>query len=458
MQSDRRYAPSNSGILVEFLSVPVVAGFTSSAALIIGSLQLKGILGLKFEAETFVGIWKNIACLITESRIYDCILGSSCFVVLLLLRALKDVNLSDKMPVSRQKLLKKILWFISTGRNALIVVICSGVAYYLETIEIMPFSLTGHIDGGLPHVMIPQFRTTVGNTTLEFLDMCSHLGSSIVMVPLISLLGNVAIAKAFSTGKVLDATQEMVTLGLCNVVGSFMQSMPVTGAISRSAVSHASGVRTPLAGIYTGVLVILALNLLTPYFYYIPKATIAAVILCAVIFMVEVSLVPKMWKTSKRDLVPALVTVVACMSLGVEMGIIAGIAIELLFLLYWTARPSVSVETKSSSSGSEYVLVTPCSNLLFPSVDLLRRAVSKSGGSPSTPAVVSLQHARRADYTAAAGARDIMRDCTARGFQVFFTDVSPDVAAVLAGLGVAVVDGERELDAKLAGELIVYTP
>ncbi|EZA61749.1 Sodium-independent sulfate anion transporter [Ooceraea biroi] len=98
----------------------------------------------------------------------------------------------------------------------------------------------------------------------------------------------------------LDATQEMLTLGLCNVIGSFFHSMPVTGSFSRSAVNNASGVRTPLGGMYTGILVILALTLLTPYFYYIPKATLSSVIISAVIFMVEVGMILPIWKCNSE--------------------------------------------------------------------------------------------------------------------------------------------------------------
>ena len=87
----------------------------------------------------------------------------------------------------------------------------------------------------------------------------------------------------------------MMTLGICNIIGSFFQSMPVTGAFSRSAVNHASGVRTPLGGLYSGVLIVL-----TPYFFYIPKATLASVIICAVIFMVEIKLVSYIWKTNSE--------------------------------------------------------------------------------------------------------------------------------------------------------------
>lgn len=90
-----------------------------------------------------------------------------------------------------------------------------------------------------------------------------------------------------ATGKMLDATQEMLALGLCNVFGAFFKSMPTCGAFTRSAVSQASGVRTPLSGLYTGIIILLALSLLTPFFSFIPRATLASILCCAVAFMVS---------------------------------------------------------------------------------------------------------------------------------------------------------------------------
>merc|ERR1711860_336058 len=97
-------------------------------------------------------------------------------------------------------------------------------------------------------------------------------GPAVIILPLIAILENVAIAKAFSGGKPIDASQEMIALGICNVMGSFVSSMPTTGSFSRTAVNSASGVRTTLGGIFTGSLVILALAVLMPYCAYIPKA------------------------------------------------------------------------------------------------------------------------------------------------------------------------------------------
>lgn len=98
----------------------------------------------------------------------------------------------------------------------------------------------------------------------------------------------------------MDATQELFAIGVCNVASSFVQAYPTTGSLSRSAVNNSSGVRTPLGGLYTGLLVLIALLFFTPYFFYIPKASLAAIIIAAVVFMVEVKVVKPMWRTKSE--------------------------------------------------------------------------------------------------------------------------------------------------------------
>lgn len=93
----------------------------------------------------------------------------------------------------------------------------------------------------------------------------------------------------------------MLALGLCNIASSFVQAMPVSGALSRGAVNHSSGVKTTFGGVYTGIIVLLSLHFFTPYFSYIPKAALAAVIIAAVVFMVELHVVKPMWKTKSNS-------------------------------------------------------------------------------------------------------------------------------------------------------------
>lgn len=107
-----------------------------------------------------------------------------------LFEALKDVKISNEV-------FKKFLWLMGTGRNALVVIVCALVSYIYETRGGAPFILTGHIDAGLPAIKLTSFSRTVGNHTETFFDMCGTFGTGILIVPLISIIGNVAIAKAF---------------------------------------------------------------------------------------------------------------------------------------------------------------------------------------------------------------------------------------------------------------------
>lgn len=100
----------------------------------------------------------------------------------------------------------------------------------------------------------------------------------------------------------LDATQEMIALGLCNIMGSFVKSMPVTGSFTRTAVNYASGVKTPMGGIVTGSIVLLACGLLTSAFKFIPKATLAAVIIFAMYNMLELHIFSVLWKTKSKSI------------------------------------------------------------------------------------------------------------------------------------------------------------
>ncbi|GFG36223.1 hypothetical protein Cfor_11304, partial [Coptotermes formosanus] len=428
------------GVLVDFISIPVTVGFTSATSVIIACSQLKGLLGLKFQANGFLDTVNKVWNHIPETRPWDATLGFTCIVVLLLLRKIKDIKLGPKAgkPNQRQRTIMKTLWLISTARNVLVVVVCSFIAYYLHPENEDPpfFILTGTVRSGLPPFGLPPFSTILGNQTYSFADMCSELGSSIILVPIIGVLGNVAIAKAFSTGDSIDATQELLTLGICNLLGSFASSFPVTGSFSRSAVNHASGVMTPFGGFYTGVVILLALGLLTPYFYFIPKASLAAVIICAVIFMIEYEVVKPMWRSSRKDLIPTFVTFLTCLVIAVEYGILIGVGINLLFLLYPSARPTVHVEKSTTHSGVEYLQVTPSNSLYFPAVDFIRTSVGKAAvkqGSSQLPVIVDCRFILGADFTAAKGIAALIEDFNKRKQPIYFYNPHPSVVSVFKG-------------------------
>ncbi|XP_018575202.1 sodium-independent sulfate anion transporter-like [Anoplophora glabripennis] len=431
------------GFLIDFISGPVSIGFTSAAAIIIATTQVKDVLGLSYPGGKFLEVWEQIFEHISETRLWDALLGFSCMVVLLILRKAKDFKIGPEDEKERKPIhsaLTKVVWLISTARNIIVVIVSACLAYFFRIHGQDPFILTGFVKPGLPNFAPPPFSTQVGNTTYSFLDMASSLGSAVIVVPLLSILENIALAKVFSEGKTIDATQEMLALGICNIANSFVSSMPVSGALSRGAVNNASGVKTTFGGVYTGVVVILSLYLFTPYFFYIPKASLAAVIIAAVVFMVELQVVKPIWRTKKTDLIPAVATFLSCLFLRLEIGIVIGIGINVIFLLYATARPSVHVEKVTGSSGSDgcdYLVITPDRSLTFPSVEYVRALVSKAGvkqGSSSIPVVIDARHIQGADFTAAKGIKSLIEDFHKRNQPILFYNLKPRVISIFQGV------------------------
>ncbi|XP_069685121.1 sodium-independent sulfate anion transporter-like [Periplaneta americana] len=438
------------GFVIDFISGPVSSGFTSAAALIIVTSQVKDVMGISASGNTFIKNWDSLFRAMDNTRLWDTVLGVSCIVVLLLMRLLTMVNVGpkdDMEKTSTHRIINKTLWLIGTSRNAILVIVCGFIGYWLDNTDTI--LLTGSIPAGLPDIKVPPFGFNNGNQTATFTEMTSTLGTGIIILPLVALLEDIAICKAFSNGKPVDATQELLAMGICNIGNSFVQGFPGSGSLSRSAVNNSSGARTPLGGLYTGLLVMLSLLFLTPLFYYIPKSALGAMIIAAVIFMVEVHVVIPMWKTKKSDLIPGIGTFVACLALPLEIGILVGIGINILFILYHAARPKIAIENQVTPEGVEYLLLTPDRCLIFPSVDYVRNLVTKHSIKQAIPVVIDCSHIYGADFTAAKVIECITQDFTARKQPLFFYNLKPSIVAIFNGLqpkDFVVYYSEHELD------------
>ncbi|KAH8277858.1 hypothetical protein KR018_008769, partial [Drosophila ironensis] len=354
----------NMGVLVRFISIPVITGFTMAAATTIGSAQINNIVGLKSDSNDLLPAWKNFFTHLSSIRLWDALLGVSSLVFLLLMTRVKDIKWGNR-----------IFWkYLALSRNALAVIFGTFLAYILSRDGSQPFQVTGNITAGVPPFRLPPFSTTVDGEYVSFGEMISTVGASLGSIPLISILEIVAISKAFSKGKIVDASQEMVALGMCNIMGSFVLSMPVTGSFTRTAVNNASGVKTPLGGAITGALVLMALAFLTQTFFYIPKCTLAAIIIAAMISLVELHKVRDMWKSKKKDLLPFTVTYFTCVFWSLEYGILCGIAANLVYILYSSARPHVDI-TLEKINGHEVTLVDVRQKLDYASAEYLKEKV-----------------------------------------------------------------------------------
>lgn len=426
------------GIIIDFVSGPVSSGFTSAVALLIISSQVKDILGIKASGSTFIEMWSSIYQSADKTRGWDLMLGLVCIIILLIMRQIAELRIGPEenaLCTTTQKIINKILWLIGTSRNAILVVFCGVLAFYFNSLSSgIPFAVIGEIPPGLPSVQLPPFSTTIGNITVGFWDMCSVMGQGIFVLPLIALLENIAICKAFANGKTVDATQELIAIGLCNIGNSMVQSFPGSGSLSRSAVNNSSGVRTPLGGLYTGILVIIALLFFTPCFFFIPKATLAAVIIAAVVFMVEVRVVKPIWRSKKSDLIPGVATFIACLVFHLEIGILIGIGLNLISILYHAARPKISMDIHKSRGGVEYLLLTPDRCLIFPSVDYVSALVTKHSIKQGIPVVIDCSHIYGADFTAAKVIEILTQDFSRRRQPLFFYNLKPSVVAVFEGV------------------------
>lgn len=357
----------NLGFIVQFLSAPTITAFISAATIIIGSGQVRPLLGIKSgSSNEFIEAWENVFRHYDEIRLGDVVLGMSSLIILL---GMKQLN--------RIKTFPQLFKYLSIARNAIVVIIGMVVAYVFYNNGQEPFQLTGEIQEGFPPFGPPPFSTQLNEKSYSFIDMFKALGLSLITLPLVSILESVSIAKAFSKGKIIDATQEMIALGFCNIFSSFVSSIPITGSFTRTAINNASGVQTQLGGCFTGALVLLALGLLTSTFYFIPKAVLAAVIIAAMISMFEWREIYMIYKTRRIDFVPFLMTFVFSLIYGLEYGILVGIGINVLFTLYKTSRPKITFVIEKVNS-HELLIAKPDQSLIYSSAEYFKSSIIKN--------------------------------------------------------------------------------
>ncbi|XP_034662681.1 sodium-independent sulfate anion transporter isoform X2 [Drosophila subobscura] len=451
------------GFLIDFVSGPVGAGFTSAVSLIIFSSQMKDFLGIQTSGNTFLQVWISIVNDIHNISWPDFILGLICITLLLSLRALASCSVGPKEgKSSAQSLLTGIFWTVGTARNALLVCGTAGLGYWLSVSGNEDLVRTvGFVPKGMPSFQPPPFHIdpVLNETTGEvlvagqsFWEMVSTLGSGLIVVPLIALLETMAVVQAFADGKPTDATQELIASGICNVANSFVQGLRSNGGIARGAILNASGVRTQLSNLYTSVIVIIALLYLTPCFYYIPKAALASIIIAAVVFMVQYRVIKPMWHSKKTDLIPGLGAFFACLVLPLQLGILVGIGINVVFILYQAARPKLRIETLATTNGLKYLMLTPDRCLIFPSMEFVRKVINKQGVKSTLPVVIDCTHIYGADFTAAKVISTMVMDFAQRQQPLFFYNLQPRVAQVFEGLNkdLVVIYDLTTLHSKLA--------
>uniref|UniRef100_A0A8C0HH44 Solute carrier family 26 member 11 n=1 Tax=Chelonoidis abingdonii TaxID=106734 RepID=A0A8C0HH44_CHEAB len=398
------------GFLLDFVSCPVIKGFTSAASVTISFNQVKNILGLhNIPRQFFLQVYHTFQR-IGETRAGDALLGLVCLAVLVGLRAMKGhIPRIHRVELLSVRISRLILWATATARNALVVLFAGLVAYSFQVMGSQPFTLTGETPQGLPPFQLPPFSKVEANSTVPFSEMVQVSGAGVVEAD-----GFFPLLLSLQLGS------------LTNLLGSFVSSYPVTGSFGRTAVNAQTGVCTPAGGLITGILVLLSLAYLTSLFYYIPKAALAAVIICAVAPMFDARIFRTLWRVKRLDFLPLCVTFLLCFW-EVQYGIVAGILISGVLLLYTIARPRI----KLSEHG--VLFMQPASGLHFPAVESLRDAMHRWALAVSPPRCVILDctHVSSMDYTVVMGLADLLQEFQKRGVTLAFSGLQDHVLQVL---------------------------
>jgi SulP family sulfate permease len=409
------------GFLVNFLSHPVVSGFTSAAAFIIGLSQLKHLLGVSIPRSHHVHeILLNAFEKVEEINWIAFAIGVIGIFIIILSKRINK-SFPGQLFAVVFGILTVTLFGLGEGTNVV--------------------SIVGEIPNSLPKLVIPGFDVEVIKLLIPMA----------LTISLISFMESIAVAKAIQTKhrdyKVVP-NKELVALGLANVVGSFFQSYPTTGGFSRTAVNDQAGAKTGLASIISATLIVITLLFLTPFFYNLPKTILASVIMVAVFGLVDYKEAIHLFKSKKTDFWMLMATFVATLSFGVEIGIGLGVVLSLAMVLFKTTRPHTARLAKVPNThfyrnitrfsdleiNNELLIYRFDAQLFFANTNFFKDKLYEyellSGGNLKL-LIIDGESINNIDSTAIHMLEEVALDFNSRGIKVFFTGIKGPVRDIM---------------------------
>ncbi|MDE5413416.1 SulP family inorganic anion transporter [Alkalihalobacterium chitinilyticum] len=303
---------TKAGFIVNFLSHAVISGFTSAAAIVIALSQIKHLLGVNLQSHDYTHQFiLEVFQRVSDIHLLTFFFGITSILILVFLKK-----------------------YVPVVPGPIFVVAFSILVTYFYRLDEMGLKIVGDIPKGLPSFSIP-----VAN-----IEAFQVLLPTALMISFIAFMESIAVAKAIAVKEKykVDPNQELKGLGLANIFSSFIASMPVTGGFSRTAVNYQSGAKTGLASIISAVLIIITLLFLTPLFYYLPNAVLAAIIIVAVYSLIDINEAKHLFKVKKIDGWVLTVTFFLTLFIGIEIGILIGIVVSLVVFIWRSAYPHIA--------------------------------------------------------------------------------------------------------------------
>ncbi len=315
------------GFVANFLSHPVIAGFITASGIIIATSQLKHILGIKASGENLLELVQAIYEKLGQTNIITLLIGASATAFLFWVRKGLKPMLSSRgwQPRSAD---------IAAKAGPVAAVAVTTIVSWLFSLNTFGVSIVGTVPQGLPPFSLPSFDA----------DLWSSLFVSAILISLIGFVESISVAQTLAAKRRqrIIPDQELTGLGAANIASSLTGGYPVTGGFSRSVVNFDAGAETPAAGALTAIGIALTTLALTPLLYFLPKATLAATIIVAVLSLVDFAILKRTWEYSKADFTAVAATILVTLGFGVELGVMVGVGTSIALFLYKTSRPHVA--------------------------------------------------------------------------------------------------------------------
>lgn len=302
------------GFLANFLSYPIVTGFTSAAAVIISVSQLPYLLGFAIprELSLFAKLEYTLSHL-SQTHLPTFFL---CIGAIALIWSLKKIN--KAIP------------------GALIAVVIGILLTWQFQLDLQGIAIVGAVPSGLPAFQLPVW-------TIENIRLVLPTVLTITLIGLVESLGIAKILETKNPDHKVNPNQELIAIGIGKMVGAFFQAVPTSASFSRSAVNNEAGAKTGMSSILTAIFLAIALLFFMQLFYYLPTAILAAIILLSVIGLFDYKQAILLWKTHRGDFAMMLFTFFATLLLNIEYGVLAGVVLSILMVLFRISTPHIAV-------------------------------------------------------------------------------------------------------------------
>jgi SulP family sulfate permease len=432
------------GFIVNFLSQPVISGYTSSAAIIIGLSQLKHLLGVDMPSSNLIHeIFQNTVANIGFTHLLTVAIGVSSIVLIL---GLKKINRSIPGP--------------------LIIVILGVLLVTVFQLSSSGLKIVGSVPKGLPGFSLPDIELS---EVMELLPLA-------FLISMVGFMESISISKAIQLKRrnySVSANRELIGLGFANISGSLFGTFPVSGGFSRTAVNDQAGANTNLSSWISAAIVGLTLLFFTPLFYNLPNAILAAIIMVAVFGLIDLKSAVLLYRTNKKDFSMLLVTFISTLLFGVQVGILTGVVLSLGLVIHRSVYPHLAELGKlpdtnyyrnlsrfpEAKERKDALIFRFDSELYFANInffrDRLEQMIERKGVELKV-IVLNAQSIYAMDSSAARGLEEIVDSCRERGIEFYMTEVIGPVRDMLRKTGLFHKIGEDHFRMRVQDALDFY--